>query len=474
VLQFAVTDAGVNERLDPLPAINQHQGVYANLLWEPLLDFDEDFNPKPLLATMASANEASTVWTFRMRSGVKWHDGKPFTSGDVAWTLKRILNKSNGSPFYAQVSRSLSSDGLDSSDPAKLVCRLKSPDSLFPLIFMENGMQIVQDGWEPGKDISKAVGTGPFKVKSWRAGAGFEFVRNPSYWRGAPYLDGARSVIIPDPASKLQSVLAGPSYVSDSVSPAQLKTAKRYPVEVVRQKGFYHTYFTMDTRQKPFDNPDVRMAMKLAADRESILKTAYGGYGILGADCSAPVGDRFFPTGLKREYDVATAKSLLAKAGYPNGLDLQMIAAPVMGAIADAAVVYANAAKQAGIRISIKQWPVDTYFDQVWLKKPFYVDYLVHTHPLRALQLSFVSDAAWNETFLRNTVVDRFVAKGLAESNDAKRLEISHQAMAWQAENEGIITPAFHDRLIVRKSSLMGANFSSTGRADYSKAWIAR
>jgi peptide/nickel transport system substrate-binding protein len=472
ILQFAVTDSSESEALDPLPALNQHHAIYSSLIWEYLLGVDDAYRPKPHLATKWSSTPDASQWTFELRPGVKWQDGKPFTSKDVAWTIKRILDEKNGSPSFSSFSEVLDPSGLDSSDPGVLVARLKRPDALFPQLFFFDGSQIVQDGWKPDGKPANAVGTGPFVAKRFKPGEGFEVVKNPKYWGGTPYLDGARSVVISDPASKLQSVLSGPSQVTDNVTPANIKQADAFPVDLIRIKDFYITYFTMDTRKKPFDNNDVRMAFKLASDREKILNIAFAGYGTQGNDSSAPVGSPWVPDSAARRRDIAEAKALLAKAGYPDGLDVELYTADVLGGFGDAAVVYAAAAKEAGINVSIKQAPVDTYFDQIWLKKSFYVDYLGALQPLLALQLSFVPGAPYNETFLAGTKAPEYVERGLKEIDQAKQDAITTEAMQWQSDNEGIITTGFLDKLKIQKRELRGATYSKNGQGDYSKAWL--
>jgi peptide/nickel transport system substrate-binding protein len=472
VLQFAVSDASESEALDPLPALNQHHAIYSSMIWEYLVGVDDEYRPTPHLATKWSSNPNATEWRFELRPDVKWQDGKPLTSKDVAWTIKRIIDEKNGSPYYSQFSEVVDASGLDSSDPSVFVARLKVPDALFPQLFFYDGSQIVQDGWEPDGNPAKAVGTGPFKAKRFQPGEGFEVVRNNDYWGGTPYLDGARSVVIADPASKLQSVLSGPSQVTDNVTPANIKTSEGFPVDLIRMNDFYITYFTMDTRQKPFDDNDVRMAFKLAADREKMLNIAFAGYGSQGNDSSAPVGSPWVPDSAARRRDIAQAKELLAKAGYPDGLDIDLYAADILGGFSDAAVVYAASAKEAGINVNIKQAPIDTYFDQIWLKKPFYVDYLGSVQPLLALQLSFVPGAPYNETFLKDTKAPMYIEKGLKEPDEAKRNEIITEAMQWQSDNEGIITTGFLDKLKIQKREVRGATYSKNGQGDYSKAWL--
>ena len=472
ILQFAVTDSSQGEKLDPLPALNQHHAIYSTLIWEYLLAVDDDYRPQPRLATKFTSNADASEWTFELRDDVKWHDGKPLTSKDVAWTLKRILDKDNGSPNYNAVKDVLDASGMDTSDPNVLVCKLKRSDALFPQLFIYDGSQIVQDGWEPDGKAANAVGTGPFKAKSFRPGAGFEVVRNDDWWGGVPYLDGARSVIIADQASKLQSVVSGPSHVTDNVTPAQIKATEGKPLELIRIKDFYITYFTMDTTKKPFDDVDVRMAFKLAADREKMLNIAFAGYATEGNDSSAPVGSAWVPDSARRERDVEQAKALLAKAGYPDGLDIELTTAPIIGGLADAGVAFAEAAKEAGIRVKIKQWPVDTYFDQVWLKKSFYVDYLGALHPLKALQLSFVDGAPYNETFLKDSKADQYVLDGLKEADEGKRDAITAEAMQWQADTEGILTTGFLDKLKIQKNTVRGATYSKNGQGDYGRAWL--
>lgn len=473
VLQIAISDVAESELLDPLQSLNQNNGLYAGIPWELLVEADNSWKPKLVLAESIEPNADASEWRIKVRRDVKWHDGKRLEAADVAWTLRRHLDEQNGSPFFGRVSASLEPDGLSTPKADLLVCRLKRPDSIFPLVFRTHGMQIVQDGWEPDGKARNAVGTGSFRLTEWTAGGGWAMERYGPYWRGAPRLDGIRGVAIPDQSNKLQSVLNGESHYSDGIDPAQLETVTASgSVEIVNEPQLLHTYLVMDTTQQPFDDPNVRKAFKLAADRQRIMEVAFRNKGGVGGDCVTPVGSVFFPPDLKRDQDVEQAKSLLSRAGHGGGIDMELVSAGIAGGVTDMVLAFKETVKDAGIDLNIRQTPVETYFEDIFLKERFYVDYLQHDHPINALELSFTTRAAWNETKLKDPRMDRFVESALAEIDEGRRAEIIREAMRFQADNEGLISLAFPDRLRAKKSAVQGLRLRFAQGADLSKVWL--
>ncbi len=474
VLQIAISDTGgPKESLDPAVQTNVNDGIYTDLLYDALTVADENFQVHPVLAESWESNSKVTEWTFKLRQGVAWHDGKPFTSKDAAYSIMRQLDKDLGSGIYDRLSQSLDRGGIQTPDDSTLVLKLKRPDSLIPLTLSARQARLVQEGT---KDFSKAIGTGPFTLKSFSPARSWELQKNAKYWdEGVPYLDGVRGVIITEQSTKVQSVLSGQSHVSDNIDFSAAATVKGNPnVQLLEFKNATYLLVAMDQTKPPFDDERVRMAMKIAVDRDQVVKTAYQGYGEPTSDVPTPSTDPFYPADLGvREQDIEQAKQLLAEAGHADGIDVELITSQAYGAMVDLAVAYAQVVKPAGIRVKIKQWPADTFWDQVWLVKPMYTSYYTRRHPNEALSITYTSSAPWNESKLKSKKLDELVAQGLATADEDEQKKAYGEALTIVADEAGTSIPAFINRLHVAKKNVQGIQLGHQTSVMVKKAYIA-
>ena len=473
ILQIAISDTGgPKESLDPAVQTNVNDGVYTDLLYDALTVADENFEVHPVLAESWEANDDVTEWTFNLRQGVTWHDGKPFTSKDVAFTIGRQLDEKLGSGIYDRLSQSLERDGIQMPDDNTLVLKLKRADSLIPLTLSARQARIVQDGTT---DFSKGIGTGAFKLKSFRPARSWEVERNEKYWdEGVPYLDGIRGVIITEQSTKVQSVVSGQSHVSDNIDFSAAATVKgNQNVQLLEFKNATYLLVAMDSSKEPFDDERVRMALKIAVDRDQVVQTAYQGYGEVTSDVPVPSTDPFFPEEVGvREQNIEEAKKLLSDAGYPNGIDVELITSQAYGAMVDLAVAYGQVVEPAGIRVKIKQWPADTFWDQVWLVKPMYTSYYTRRHPNEALSITYTTSAPWNESKLKSKELDDLVAKGLATTDDEEQKQAYKDALTIVANEAGTAIPAFINRLHVAKKNVQGIELGHQTSVLMKKAYL--
>ena len=457
VLQLAISDTGgPKESLDPAIQTNVNDGVYTDLLYDALTYQDDEWNVHPVLAESWEPNEDVTEWTFNLRQGVKWHDGKPFTSADAAYTISRQLEEDLGSGIYGRLSASLDKDGISTPDESTLVLKLKAPDSLIPLTLSARQGRIVQDGTT---DFSKGIGTGPFKLKSFTPAKSWEVERNAEYWDADNvHLDGVRGVIITEQSTKVQSVLSGQSHLSDNIDFSAAATVKgNAGATLMEYENATYLLVAMDMTKAPFDDQNVVQAVKLAVDRQAVVDAAYQGYGKVTSDVPVPAEDPFFPDEVgERAQDVEQAKQLLADAGYPNGIDLELITSQTYGAMVDLAVAFAQVVEPAGIRVKIKQWPADTFWDQVWLVKPMYTSYYTRRHPNEALSITYTTTAPWNESKLQSKELDDLVAQGLATTDEDEQVQLYQDALTIVANEAGTSIPAFINRLHVAKKNVQG------------------
>jgi peptide/nickel transport system substrate-binding protein len=282
-------------------------------------------------------------------------------------------------------------------------------------------------------------------------------------------------VIITEQSTKVQSVVAGESHVSDNIDFSAAATIKgNANVQLMEFKNATYLLVAMDSTKPPFDDERVRTAMKIAVDRDRVVQTAYQGYGETTSDVPVPSSDPFFPQEIgAREQNIEEAKRLLADAGHPDGIDVELITSQAYGAMVDLAVAYGQVVEPAGIRVEIKQWPADTFWDQVWLVKPMYTSYYTRRHPNEALSITYTSNAPWNESKLKSKELDDLVAKGLATTDEDEQKQAYQDALTIVANEAGTSIPAFINRLHVAKKNVHGVQLGHQTSVMVKKAYIA-
>lgn len=473
VLKFVVGSTLVNESLDPQHTLDANEDIYSNAMYELLCEMNTSFKPVPRLAESWRANADLTRWTFVIRKGVKFHDGGPLTARDPAHTLSRILDPKVGSIHLAAWSHILDRDGITTPDAQHLVLKLKRPSALPPVLFAYRGHEIVREGSTSAQLAKKANGTGPFKYQSFQAAQQWSVDRNDNYWkRGLPYLDGIRGVSETDSAAKVQSVLSGDADVTDTIDYSLAKTVKGSSVaDLVRDRARTEMYVVMDVRHKPFNDNRVRTAMKLAMDRPLIAKTAFAGYATLTSDTVAPVGDAFYPPHLGiRQRNLQEAKRLLSEAGYPNGIDVTLQTANIIGGMVDMNTALSETMRAAGIRMKIQQGPSETYYAQVWRQVPMFVDWIVRRHLAERLPLTFTTKAVWPQSHYPHTPVDAMFEVINMKPDDPRSYD---KPLTWISKNEGYLNPAFGDGLLVRKKTVKNLRIRTAGDYLFDSAYLA-
>ena len=469
MVQVSFSDASTKESLDPALSTLTNDSFYTGQIYEGLTVVDTEWNAHPVLAESWEPNGDATEWTFTLRQGVKFHDGSPFTAKDAAYSLGRLVDEEFGSPLFSRLEPSLAKEGITAPDDGTLVLKLKRPDSLMPLALTARHAMIVKDGTTEF-NLDTAVGTGPFKIKRFQPGRGWEVEKNAAYWeKGLPYLDGIRGVVIGEQSTKVQSVVSGQSHLADPIDYSAASTVQGAGAAgLLEIKGSTYLLVAMDQTKEPFTDERVVDAIKMAVDRKKILQAVFQNYGDVSADVPVPPNDPFYPTDLTGEQDIEGAKALLAEAGHPDGIDLELITSASYGGMVDLAVAFAQVVEPAGIRVKIKQWSPDTYWDQVWLVKPMYVSYYTRRHPNEILSVTYASNAPWNEAKLKNKELDDLLAQGLATTDEEEQKTIYQQALKLVADKHGTAIPAFVSKLWVKKNNLKGDEY------DLSRGVVAR
>jgi peptide/nickel transport system substrate-binding protein len=327
-------------------------------VYEPLVMFDEKGDIHPWLAESWTPNKDSSEWTFKIRKGVKFHDGKELTASDVVWSAKHIMNPANGAAGQGQLASNVRD--VVAVDKYTVKFTLPGPRGLLPELLADTAIlhiapkESIASGQQNMKSGTPPPGTGPFKFKAWIPGQEFEVVRNGDYWGGAPYLDGVRFRVIPETASRAAAVQAGDLDLTERLGPTFVRRIKSGAL-----KGLHYMpigaaglrQLVINTKVAPTSDPRVRKAIALSLDQDAILKEVTFGAGVPVLTWAVAGTDWETSIGFKWKRNIAEAKRLLKEAGY-SGTPITLGATRGQSDPWTEAIV--RQAAEAGIKFSIQ------------------------------------------------------------------------------------------------------------------------
>ena len=334
------------------------------MMWEPVTMYDLTGKLHGILAESWEPNADASEWTFRLRRGVKFHNGTEMTSADWVWCYNYILNPANGA--YANTVLSDNIAKVEAVDPYTVKFHMVGPRALFPHVLstIQNGTVVPKNslGSKVGVIEGKPPpGTGPFQFVNWSPGTAVEFKRFDDYWGGAPYLEGLKFRIITNKAARQNALRAGDVNMADRLRPSFAERVKKGRITGIKTMpvggaGYRQLYF--NTKGKWTGDRRVREAIIISLDRESIVEEGFLGVGEPIA-LGVPQDSDWFRAGAAKlpsyERDVKRARQLVKEAGY-NGepLSLNMTLGQEV-ALAEAIV---RQAAEAGL--NIKMAPVES------------------------------------------------------------------------------------------------------------------
>ncbi len=460
-LTLASTGGSSSDTLDANACVNSVDFARAPQLYDTLMEVDQDNKVYPHLAEEVTPNSDATAWTIRLRKGIEFHDGKPLTVDDVLYTFNRIItNKFSGSAVivYMDLKAAKRLDAYTVRIP------MTQGYSILPVALIGNGeMSIVPVGYDP----KHPVGTGPFVYKSFTPGQQSVFTRNDNYFlSGQPYLDEVVIVDYSDQASAINALLSGQATCVDQLAFSSVATVKGGSKVANVWPGPGWVPFTMRLDQAPFNDPDVRMAMRLVVDRPQMQKIVYGGDGFLGNDVfgiSYPDYDSALP---QRHQDIPKAKYLLKKSGH-EGLTVQLVTSDIATGAIEAATVLKQQASAAGITINLNTVTSTTFFGPNYLKWTFAQDWWSGYPYLRQAGYSMVPGAPWDETHWDTSPYGpkylSLYKQALGQPDTAKQTAIVHEMMTMDYDYGGYIIPDFNPIIVGQSPSMKGVISQKTG-----------
>jgi peptide/nickel transport system substrate-binding protein len=460
-ITLASSGGASSDTLDGNNCIETLDFARAPQLYDTLMEVDANNIPQLHLADEVTPNAGATEWTIRVKKGVVFHNGKPFTIDDVLYTFNRIIhNDFSGASGLAYMDLK----NAKKLDSYTVRIPMISGYSILAWSLVGNGeMSIVPEGYDP----KHPVGTGPFKYKSFTPGTQSTFTRNPNYFvSGEPHVDSVVIVDYADETSQVNALVSGAATCCDqlsyqSVAPVRSggKVANIWP-------GPGWVPFTMRLDVPPFNDNNVRMAMRLVVDRPEMQRLVYGGYGFLGNDIfgiTAPDYDTAIP---QRHQDIAQAKSLLKKAGQ-EGLTTTLVTAPIRTGAVEMAEVLKQQARAAGITVNLSSITSTAFFGPNYLKWTFAQDWWSGYPYLRQAGYSMVPGAPWDEThWASSSYGAKYLSlykQALATVDVAKQNDLVHELMMMDWTEGGYIIPAFNPVIVGQSPSLQGVVTQKAG-----------
>ncbi len=439
---------------------------------------DQNFTLKPVLATSWSSNSTADVWTFNIRPGVKFHDGHPLTADDVVYTYQLHSNPKNGSEALSAFGGVIDPSGVVKVDDYTVAFHLLAPNGNFPYLTSSDNYNVIilPNGYDPAKWQSSFIGTGPYVMTSYTVNKGATFARNKSYWGKQATNAGTNFTFY---ATQTPSVLALTSGTIDvlasfAVSGGEQLLSGAY--NVIRLKSSAHRELSMRTDLKPFTDPRVRQAIALTLNRPDIVQALFKGYADVGNDSPfAPVFPSTNTSVPQRVQDVATAKSLLAAAGYSRGFATQLIGNDVEE-IPDYAQIVAQSAKAIGVDISVKMEASSVYYGKAtfgnsdWLDATMsLVDYgdrsvpnVFLTAPLQTINAK-TGTGAWNAARFNNASYDKLSNEYIAAVDLTTQRAIAGKIETLLLAETPIIYGYFYNWLAASSKNVSGAYPTAIG-----------
>lgn len=441
-----VAQASSGERLtmDPALAVSSEDQNYHAAIYEQLVDVNADWQPVPRLATAWKSNENATEWTFTLREGVKFHDGTDFDADDVVYTYKRLLDPATGSAAAASLAF-LDPDGIATVDAHTVRFTTKTPASELPTMIGTKETFIVPAGATHDTLSQHGMGTGPFVQETFTKGAPVNtLVRNPNYWDpGLPKAKCLNLSVVTESITRMAALVAGQIDLVLTLDPLSARTVEASKTaKTLKAPGGSALSLVMWVDKAPFDDLRVRQAMKMVVDRQAISDVAWLGMGTPANDNPIPITSSLaYRTDFKQR-DVEGAKRLLAEAGHPDGLSIDLYTSTVPPGALEMAEAYVAMAADAGIKVNLINAPAATYWSETWLKVPFMTAGWAARAPAEALSVAYRKNSRWPETHWYRDDYEAILDKAIATIDAGQRIELYKKAQQLLSEEGGTIIPA--------------------------------
>ena len=415
----------------------------------------ESGEPEPNLAVEWSANETATEWIFKLREGVKFHDGSDFEAADVVYSLEHIRDPEFDSPAASVIAMI---ETIAAVDRLTVKMTLSASYADLPLQLMDYRIRMIPEG-SADTIGTTGIGTGPFILVTLDPEGTTVLKANPDYWEGPPGVEIIEIIGIADAQARVQALLGGQIDVLGygDLSGQQLalfESNPKFKVQSVPTGDWLGIVFRTDT--EPFTDARLRKALRIVTDRQALVDLVLGpGGGVVTCDHPVWTGDQY-----RAPFDcqpqVEEAKRLLAEAGYADGIEFDLTTSNLDPRFITLAEVYQQQVAKAGIKVNIIMAPSDGYWSEVWRKKPVVITRWGQRPADQILNEDYRGNAPWNETYWNRPDFDEMLDKARKELDFEKRRDLYHQLQRILYEEGGSLIPFHVNQAIATTTRVSG------------------
>ncbi|HEY8446869.1 MAG TPA: ABC transporter substrate-binding protein [Thermomicrobiales bacterium] len=454
-----------------------------------LVEMDENLQFNPVLAeSLPEVSEDGLTYTFKLRQGVKFHDGEEFTSEDVKYTYEWYMNPDNAAINAADFAMV---EAVEAPDPYTVIVRMKEPYAPFLARVASKFIVPAHYHSQVGETEykGKPIGTGPFKLKEWRPAEYTEVEAFEDHFRGRPHLDAIREEVVPEPSVRAIGLETGEAH--SSVWPLtpedNIRLAEDSNFVVFVTSAFAVNHFPLNNKLPQLSDKRVRQAMMYAIDRETVIDEIFQGAAVVATSNLSPaMGDFYNPNVKEYPYDPDQANALLDEAGWvmgsdgvreKDGMKLSFVCTTITGdqTRRPEAELVQQYLKEVGIDMQLQEAPVATILEQLrkgemdaslfnWTYGGDYAD------PDDGGTLR--SDGGSNFSQFQNARVDELLDAGLREIDREKRIAIYHEIQEIIAEEVPFLFISYWDWYNIFSSKVKGLPESAlVGDQIYAKAY---
>jgi peptide/nickel transport system substrate-binding protein len=466
-------------QIDPLTVADTGGVCMLSQTGEYLAVSDSNLRLQPVLAESWKPNADGSVWTFKIRKGVKFHNGRTLTSADVVATMDRLADPANGSVALSAFRGALSKGATTALDDSTVQFQLDAPNGSFPyLVSSDNFNAIIVPADYEGGFEKHFVGTGPFRLENFTRNAHASFVRNDQYWGAKALPDRTRFSFYDSIQAQVLAMQGGQLHVLLHVPVQGSQALLADPqINVLALKSSAHEQVHMRTDKGPFADKRVRRAIALCLNRENLVTGMFRGRAVRGNDSPfAPIFASTDPTVPQREQDIANAKELLAAAGVPNGFKA-MLTTERFQELPDYAVVIQNAVRRIGVDITLNVEDQSAYYGRVtfgqsdWLDSEMGIeDYAHRGVPNTYLTATLSSAGTFNAAHFKNSEYDRLVVEYIAAIDPALQRRAANRIQRLLLDETPVITAYFYDWLSVTTKNITGVRATAMAQLFLAQA----
>jgi peptide/nickel transport system substrate-binding protein len=453
ILRAGLQGGESTNSLDPALNLSQVPFNFCKQWGEFIVRLNRDGSLENRIAEEIGASDDAKTWTRKIRDGVEFHNGKTVTAEDVAATIERHADESSQSGALGILTniQTIKAEGNE------VIVGLGEADADFPYLMADYHIVVQPNG---GKDNpAEGVSAGPYRVTVDEPGVRYGGERFENFWGGETmgHADQVEIIVINDPTARTSALQGGQVHMINRVEPKVVELVSRVPgVTIQNVSGRGHYVFIMHCNTAPFDNVDLRLALKYAMNREEMLEKILFGYGTVGNDFPINAAYPLFTELEQRTYDPDKAKFHFEKSGHDGPVLLRTSEVAFPGAV-DAAQLYQQSAAAAGITVEVRREPGDGYWSEVWNKQPFSTSYWGgRSTQDQMYTTAYYSKADWNDTRFFNDQFDQMLLAARSELDEAKRRQMYADMGMLIRDEGGLILPMFNDFIDASGDSVQG------------------